>query len=146
MRRKVPVELAAAVRGRVRKWPALTVNVILLVFAVDLAGSFYLREAMGVKLLDDYRTLREERLKGASRTKVAASTLVVIALQKRLLSSIEAFASTLRVHRRTLEKAAGKEEGKAPSKPVAEANLSLPILLDAPDADALFALLGDVNE
>jgi penicillin-binding protein 1A len=49
------VELAAAVRGRVRKWPVLVVNTVLLVVAADLAGSLYLREAMGVKLLDGYR-------------------------------------------------------------------------------------------
>jgi penicillin-binding protein 1A len=55
VRRKVPVELAAAERGRVRQWPALAVNLVLLVVAADLAGSIYLREAMGVKLLDQYR-------------------------------------------------------------------------------------------
>ena len=93
------------------------------------------------KLLDEYRTHREEQLEGASKTKLAASTLVVIALQKRLLSSIDAFASTLRVHRRTLEKAAKKEKEK-PAKPAkqpvaraASGTLPLPILLNPPGAD-----------
>jgi penicillin-binding protein 1A len=52
---QVPVELAAAVRGRVRKWPVVVINTVLLVVTADLAGSLYLREALGVKLLDAYR-------------------------------------------------------------------------------------------
>ncbi|MFM2152863.1 MAG: hypothetical protein RL199_1298, partial [Pseudomonadota bacterium] len=51
----VPVEWVAVARSRVRKVPALLMNVFLLAFAVDAAGSMYLREAMGVKLLDAYR-------------------------------------------------------------------------------------------
>jgi penicillin-binding protein 1A len=47
--------LAAAVRGRVRKWPVIVINTALLIITVDLAGSLYLREALGVKLLDAYR-------------------------------------------------------------------------------------------
>jgi SNF2 family DNA or RNA helicase len=55
-------------------------------------------------LLDEYRQLREERLKGESRRKQAAASLLVCGLQQRLLSSVEAFARTLRVHRRTVER------------------------------------------
>lgn len=54
------------------------------------------------KLLDEYRQLREERLRGESKRTQAASGLLICGLQQRLLSSIEAFARTLRVHRRTV--------------------------------------------
>jgi SNF2 family DNA or RNA helicase len=53
------------------------------------------------KLLDQYRRLREERLSGETRRIQAASGILICGLQQRLLSSIEAFARTLRVHRRT---------------------------------------------
>jgi superfamily II DNA or RNA helicase len=53
-------------------------------------------------LLDQYRELREQRLTGASKRTQAASGLLICGLQQRLLSSIEAFARTLRVHRRTV--------------------------------------------
>ncbi|MGO9122886.1 MAG: DISARM system SNF2-like helicase DrmD [Desulfomonilaceae bacterium] len=55
-------------------------------------------------LLDQYRELREERLKNESKKKQAASGLLIIGLQQRLLSSIDAFARTLRVHRNTVKK------------------------------------------
>jgi SNF2 family DNA or RNA helicase len=55
-------------------------------------------------LLDQYRQLQEERLKGESKRKQAVASLLVSGLQQRLLSSIEAFARTLRVHRRTVER------------------------------------------
>jgi superfamily II DNA or RNA helicase len=54
------------------------------------------------KLLDEYRQLREERLRGESKRTQAASGLLICGLQQRLLSSVEAFARTLRVHRRTV--------------------------------------------
>jgi SNF2 family DNA or RNA helicase len=55
-------------------------------------------------LLDQYRTLREQRLTGESRRVQTASGLLISGLQLRLFSSIEAFARTLRVHRRTVQK------------------------------------------
>lgn len=65
--------------------------------------------------LAEYRSLRAERLdkSGAKKSVQAASALVVISLQKRLLSSIEAFACTLRVHRKAVER-------QAASAPVVE--------------------------
>jgi superfamily II DNA or RNA helicase len=53
-------------------------------------------------LLDQYRQLREQRLSGETKHKQAAAGLLIIGLQQRLLSSVEAFARTLRVHRRTV--------------------------------------------
>jgi superfamily II DNA or RNA helicase len=57
-------------------------------------------------LLDQYRTLREARLAKEEKRVQAASGIVIIGLQKRLLSSVEAFARTLKVHRQTVEKQA----------------------------------------
>jgi hypothetical protein len=54
------------------------------------------------ELLSQYGDLREARVHDADRKIQQASALVISHLQKRLLSSIEAFALTLRVHRRTL--------------------------------------------
>jgi superfamily II DNA or RNA helicase len=55
-------------------------------------------------LLDQYRALREERLATESRRTQSASGLLITGLQQRLFSSIEAFARTLAVHRRTVKK------------------------------------------
>ncbi len=56
------------------------------------------------RLLDDYRQTREERLKNENKRKQAASGLLIVGLQQRLLSSIEAFARTLKVHRNTVKR------------------------------------------
>ncbi len=64
------------------------------------------------QLLDEYRQAREDRLKGATKSVQAAAALVICGLQKRLLSSIEAFASTLGVHRKAFEAQAAR--GTAP--------------------------------
>ena len=56
------------------------------------------------RLLDEYRTIREERHAGTSSKAQAAAGLLVVGLQQRLLSSVEAFARTLAVHRRTVER------------------------------------------
>ena len=57
------------------------------------------------KMLDAYRLERERRLKNESPSQQTAGALVIGGLQKRLLSSIEAFAKTLSVHRRSVEHA-----------------------------------------
>ena len=66
------------------------------------------------QLLDDYREARKERLQDAPKGAQTAAQLVLCNLQKRLLSSIEAFALTLKVHRKAFEKAAAA----APAAPV----------------------------
>ena len=55
--------------------------------------------------LDSYRSARDRRLADASAFQQAAGALVIGQLQKRLLSSIDAFARTLAVHRRSVESA-----------------------------------------
>jgi len=54
------------------------------------------------ELLDQYRQLREQRLLSDTRRNQAAAGLLITGLQQRLLSSIEAFSRTLRVHRKTV--------------------------------------------
>ena len=56
------------------------------------------------RLLDEYRTARENRHATASKRAQAAAGLLVVGLQQRLLSSIEAFARSLKVHRQTVER------------------------------------------
>jgi SNF2 family DNA or RNA helicase len=68
-------------------------------------------------LLDQNRQLREERLKGEPKRKQAAAALLVSGLQQRLLSSIEAFARTLRVHRRTVERQRQQDAAQAEARP-----------------------------
>ena len=60
------------------------------------------------RLLQRYRRAREARLAAATKSQQASAMLVVTSLQKRLLSSIEAFARTLDVHRRSM---AARAEG-----------------------------------
>lgn len=54
-------------------------------------------------LLQQYRLAREARLSAATKTQRASAMLVVTSLQKRLLSSIEAFARTLNVHQKSMK-------------------------------------------
>jgi len=75
-------------------------------------------------LLDQYRTLREQRLHGETKRKQASAGLLIIGLQQRLLSSVEAFARTLRVHKRTAQR-----QWEAGEKDRASAALN-PSLLD----------------
>lgn len=55
------------------------------------------------RLLQQYRRLRERRLSTVTKKQKAAAMLVVTSLQKRLLSSTEAFARTLKVHRKAVD-------------------------------------------
>lgn len=55
-------------------------------------------------LLEKYRKLRLDRMSGATKKQRAHFELLISNLQQRLLSSVEAFARTIRVHQRTMEK------------------------------------------
>jgi ERCC4-related helicase len=55
-----------------------------------------------MRLLNQYRELREARMQKAPPSEQATAALVICTLQKRLLSSVDGFASTLRVHRQGL--------------------------------------------
>ncbi|MHC5763324.1 DISARM system SNF2-like helicase DrmD, partial [Nostoc sp.] len=79
------------------------------------------------RLLQQYRNLREEKLKDAAKSTQTTAMLVITSLQKRLLSSIEAFARTLKVHRTGIEK-------QAANRPLIH-QVSLPLLFESPGAD-----------
>jgi superfamily II DNA or RNA helicase len=84
------------------------------------------------RLLDEYRTAREERTRDATRKAQAAAGLLVVGLQQRLLSSTEAFARSLTVHRQTVERQRQKASVAAAAE-LLETEEAL--LLNAPDAD-----------
>lgn len=77
-------------------------------------------------LLQKYRKCREERLKNAAKSTQVTAMLVMTSLQKRLLSSIEAFARTLKVHRKAIER-------QAEQQPVTQRGFAL--LRESPGAD-----------
>lgn len=87
------------------------------------------------RLLDQYRTVRQQRFEGETRRKQAQAAIVISGLQQRLLSSIEAFAKTLKVHRRGMEKLwAGQQSHHAPRTD---------LLASAPDPDDDRSLLSE---
>jgi ERCC4-related helicase len=90
------------------------------------------------RLLQQYRNAREARLADQSRSQRSAAMLVITSLQKRLLSSIEAFARTLAVHRRALESAR-----PAPAPQVGAPTAQQALLLEAPGADDVLAELDE---
>lgn len=93
-------------------------------------------------LLQEYRSLREARLRSASASRKSMALLVLINLQKRLLSSVEAFASTLKVHRDALERARMKaRDARAPAR--TQVSLTQSLLLEAPGADDARAEFSD---
>jgi superfamily II DNA or RNA helicase len=85
-------------------------------------------------LLDQYRTAREARFASTTRHTQAAAGLLVVGLQQRLLSSIEAFARSLKVHRVTVERQ--WQKGAVASAAVARAgDQEMTLFTAAPDAD-----------
>ncbi len=93
------------------------------------------------QLLDEYRQTREERLKNESKRKQAASGLLITGLQQRLLSSIEAFARTLKVHRNTVKRQWEKLQGAAHADE--DSTPSLDLLTGSIDYDDERAALGE---
>lgn len=86
------------------------------------------------KLLDQYRNTRQLRLEGQSKKKQAEGALLISGLQQRMLSSIEAFSRTLKVHRRTMEKIWAKETPE-PAKEKLSSVTQLELLAGEIDAD-----------
>ena len=88
------------------------------------------------RLLDRYRTLREERHAKAPPKARAAAGLLVVGLQQRLLSSTEAFARSLQVHQRTVRRHwAQTQEARAAQEREAPATLDEDALLKPAGAD-----------
>jgi superfamily II DNA or RNA helicase len=90
-------------------------------------------ELMLSRLLDQYRTAREGRFASTTRRAQAASGLLVVGLQQRLLSSIEAFARSLKVHRATVERQWEKRRPDSMNVPASHKDAEL--FTTAPDAD-----------
>ncbi len=90
------------------------------------------------ELLEQYRQLREQRLAGETKRQQAAAGLLICGLQQRLFSSVEAFARTLKVHRRTVTRQWEKAQAEIRPAEAKEADLDetqLDLLSAAPDAD-----------
>ena len=88
------------------------------------------------RLLDEYRGLREERLRNAPASARAAAGLLVVGLQQKLLSSIEAFAISLARHRTTERKQWGRAmAGEAAASGHGNALASALSFASPPDAD-----------
>ena len=86
------------------------------------------------RLLDEYRSVREERHAAASRKAQASAGLLIVGLQQRLLSSTEAFARSLKVHRQTVKRHWEKESTTAvPESKTADEHARL--FTTAPDVD-----------
>lgn len=85
------------------------------------------------RLLDEYRNTREERFASTSKKTQASAALLVVGLQQRLLSSIDAFARTLKVHRETVLRRWKESRDEPPQEdhPVLETDL----LVGAPGPD-----------
>lgn len=81
------------------------------------------------RLLEEYAALRETRFQDVAKSARNAAQLVLISLQKRLLSSIEAFACTLRVHRKAVERQFSEPAVAAPPE------LPFGLLLEPPGPD-----------
>ena len=87
-------------------------------------------------LLDRYRGLREERLKNGTARARAAAALLVVGLQQKLLSSIEAFAISLARHRATVERQWEQAKTGQVAKPDSGGTLaSARLFASPPDAD-----------
>jgi superfamily II DNA or RNA helicase len=84
-------------------------------------------------LLDEYRTLREQRFAKTTRQAQAAAGLLIVGLQQRLLSSTEAFARSLKVHRATVERQ--WEKSQEVSDPGKAIDAQTMLFTNAPDAD-----------
>lgn len=105
------------------------------------------------QLLDQYRTARDKRHAQSTAKQRAAAGLLVVGLQQRLLSSIEAFARSLRVHRETVkrhwERQSAERKGEPPAttrprptdrpapvaRKTANLNKTADLFLSAPGAD-----------
>jgi len=87
------------------------------------------------RLLDEYRNAREERFASTTKRTQAAAGLLVVGLQQRLLSSIEAFARSLKVHRQTVERQWERSRDADPPATAKAPTIETLFLTRVPDAD-----------
>ncbi len=98
----------------------------------DLTVADTASEIVLPQFLEQYRAVRRKRFEGASKKKAAESMIVISGLQQRLLSSFEAFATTLAKHREGMERVWA---GKAAPVNAARAGSLMQEISSAPDAD-----------
>jgi superfamily II DNA or RNA helicase len=87
------------------------------------------------RLLDEYRTVREERFADSTKRAQAAAGLLAVGLQQRLLSSVEAFARSLRVHRATVERLRTKDAQATLQRALTDEDDQGTLLLEPAGAD-----------
>lgn len=90
------------------------------------------------RLLNEYRKVRLLRVSSSTKRTQAEAMLMISGLQQRLLSSVEAFARTLRVHRRSMERVWAREAQESAAR-----SRDLALLSGTVDADDALA---DVDE
>lgn len=106
-------------------------------------------ELVLAKMLSDYGGLRERRIGELRSGKAAQARLSFVGLQQRLLSSIPAFAKTLQVHRKSLQKAIEEGAGHVPLSAAAayvDTQLSEVDLTSEIDEDAALRLLSNEED
>ena len=106
-------------------------------------------ELILAKMLSDYGALRERRIGELRSGKAAQARLSFVGLQQRLLSSIPAFAKTLQVHRKSLQKAFEEGAGHVPLSAAAayvDTQLSEVDLTGEIDEDAALRLLSNEED
>ena len=87
------------------------------------------------RLLDLYRNTREQRFASATKRTQTASALLIVGLQQRLLSSIEAFARSLSVHRQTVNRQWERDQVARPPDASNTLDTETTVLTSTPDAD-----------
>ena len=117
----------------------------------ELEGGFPKREVVQVDIrdlppdapelvlsakLDAYRELREQRLASESTAVQRRAKLVLITLQQRLLSSIEAFARTIGVHRQAMIRATDQQTARIQQVPKDLHQMLRPVVADDESAEA----------
>ena len=91
------------------------------------------------RILSDYGELREKRMKRLSPSEAAHARMIFVGLQQRLLSSVAAFAKTLKVHHKTLQNLMEREAVKKPAAAAAKT------FIDVPETPELFEDAGEDN-
>jgi len=86
--------------------------------------------------LSEYGGLREKRIAGLSPREAAQARILFVGLQQRLLSSVAAFARTLKTHRKTLARLSTEAQPAAANATAANALVTT----DAEDDQTEFAL------
>ena len=104
--------------------------------AVRLEGlSANAPELQLASMLADYGILREKRIAGLSPREAAQARILFVGLQQRLLSSVAAFARTLRTHRKSLGRLAEGTQLPSVSLGAAAALIAVEASPDQPELE-----------